>query len=69
MLAERKSEIVSLMPHMATLNEAAEITPFSYYALRKMCLEKKVASVRCSGKIYINMDSLAELMNGGIANE
>lgn len=65
---ERKAEIVSLMPHMATLREASELTPFSYYALRKMCLENRVAHVRNSGKLYINMDSLAELMRGGADN-
>lgn len=64
MIAERKTEISALMPHMATLREAAEITPFTYYALRKMCLENKVANLRCSGKIYVNMDSLARLMGG-----
>lgn len=64
MVAERKTEITALMPHMATLREAAEITPFTYYALRKMCLENRVANLRCSGKIFINMDSLARVMNG-----
>ncbi len=65
MTDERKAEVVALMPHMATLREASELTPFSYYALRKMCLENKVAHIRNAGKMYVNMDSLAELMRGG----
>lgn len=65
---ERTAEIVAIMPHMATLRKASEITPFSYYMLRKMCLSGQVACIRNSGKIYINLDSLAELMNGGNNN-
>lgn len=57
-------EIAAIMPPTAPLRKTAEATGLSYYWLRKMCLEKKVASVRCSGKIYINLDSLAELLNG-----
>ena len=69
MLAEKKAEMVSLMPRMAGLKEASEISPFTYYALRKMCLENRVAHVRVSGKIYINIDDLARLMNGGKGDE
>lgn len=65
MKEDRKAEAMALMPRMATLKEASEITPFTYYALRKMCLENRVANIRNSGKIYINLDSLARLMNGG----
>ena len=61
---ERKDEIIQIMPRMAKLREAAEVTPFSYYALRKLCLENRVAHLRCAGAIYINMDSLAKLMGG-----
>ena len=69
MTIERKTEIEAFMPHMATLKEASELTPFSYYALRKMCLENKIACIRSSGKFYINMDALARLLNGGGNNE
>ena len=50
-------------PHLATLKEAAEITHFSYYMLRKMCLENRVKHVSLAGKFYINMDDLARLMS------
>lgn len=62
---ENKTNIIGILPRMLTLKEAAKMTPFSYYALRKMCLSGRVAHVRNSGKIYINVDSLARLMNGG----
>lgn len=69
MCDEKKAEIISVMPRMITLKDATEVSPFSYYALRKMCLEGRVACVRNSGKIYINLQSLIDLMNGGDVNE
>ena len=65
---EKEAEITAIMPHMTTLKKASEITHFSYYMLRKLCLSGQVACMRNSGKIYINMDSLIELMNGGCKN-
>ena len=69
--AVSKTGVVHLMPRMAGIKDivASKATPFSYYALRKMCLEGRVAHVRVSGKFYINLDDLARLMNGGRTDE
>lgn len=52
------------VPHMAGLKEAAAETGLTYYFLRKLCLSGQVVSVRCGGKILVNMDRLIDYLNG-----
>lgn len=54
----------SHIPHMAGLREAAAESGLTYYFLRKLCLENKIVHVRCGGPILINMDKLADYLNG-----
>ena len=49
---------------MWTLKQAAEETGLPYSALRKFCLDGKVAFVRSGTKYYINRASLLSFLSG-----
>jgi hypothetical protein len=60
----RNSDVTRTVPHMLGLKEAAAETGLTYYFLRKLCLSGQVVSVRCGGKILVNMDRLIDYLNG-----
>jgi len=49
---------------MITIQEAMKISGLPYYAVRKLCLEGKVAFVRSGKKFYLNRDSFEEYLKG-----
>lgn len=52
------------MPTMKKLREAAAISGLSYNHLRQLCLRGEIVCVRVGNRWYINMDKLAEYLNG-----
>ena len=46
------------------LKDASKFSGLSYYALRKLCISKKVPSVKVGNAIYINMESLRAYLSG-----
>lgn len=55
------------MPTMKKLREAAKETGLSYNHLRQLCLSGKIVCTRVGNRWYINMEKLAEYLNGGAA--
>jgi len=55
---------MSSIPRMLTLKAAAAETGFSYEFLRRLCLQKKIVFVKTGVKYLVNMDRLAEYLNG-----
>ena len=55
------------IPEMLTIKEAAGRTGLSYYFLRKLCLQGRIAFIRVGGKYLVNMEKLADFLNGGAA--
>ena len=52
------------MVKMLTLKEASAATGLSYYCLRNLCLENKVAHITSGTKYLINADRLEDYLNG-----
>lgn len=57
-MAEKK------VPRMEKIKVAAAESGLSYDAIRKLCLQKKIAFIRSGTKYLINMDRFAEYLNG-----
>ena len=59
------------MSRMLSLKQAASQTGLSYYCLRNLCLENKVAHITSGTKYLINADRLEDYLNsrGGKENE
>lgn len=59
------------MSRMLSLKQAAAETGLSYYCLRNLCLENKVAHITSGTKYLINADRLEEYLNnmGGEKND
>lgn len=49
---------------MLTITDAMKITGLPYSALRRFCIEGKVAFVRSGNKYYINKSSLLAFLGG-----
>lgn len=54
-----------LVPRMATINEAAELTGLAKHYLRQLALQGKVSNVRAGKKILINVEKLIDFLNIG----
>ena len=52
------------VPRMATIKTASAESGLSYDAIRKMCLQKKIAFIRSGTKYLINMDRFIDYLNG-----
>lgn len=52
------------MSRMLSLKQASAETGLSYYCLRNLCLENKVAHITSGTKYLINADRLEEYLNG-----
>ena len=55
---------MATIPEMLTLRQAAAKTGLSYDYLRKLCLQKKIIFVKAGNKYLINMEKLADFLNG-----
>ncbi len=53
----------TLIPRMATINEAAEITGLAKYFIRQLALTNKVKTIKAGKKYLINVDKLIEYLN------
>lgn len=53
------------IPRMETLKNTSELTGLSYSWLRSACLTNQIVHIRTGNKFYINIDKLAEYLNGG----
>ena len=51
------------MSRMLSLKQASSETGLSYYCLRNLCLENKVAHITSGTKYLINADRLADYLN------
>lgn len=52
------------LPTMVTIREAAELTGLSYNHLRTLCINKQIVHIRAGRKFLINMEKLADYLNG-----
>lgn len=52
------------LSRMLSLKQASAETGLSYYCLRNLCLENKVAHITSGTKYLINADRLEEYLNG-----
>ena len=50
---------------MITLKQATELTGFSYYFLRKLCLHGEIKFVRSGTKYLLNKNSLLAYLGEG----
>ena len=55
------------IPKMLGLRQASEATGMSYDFLRKLCLQGKIIHVKAGCKYLINMEKLADYLNGEVA--
>lgn len=55
---------MSTMPVMAGVAEAAARSGLAVYRVRCLCAEGAVQSIRCGRRILVNLDSLADFLNG-----
>lgn len=60
-----KQESGTSIPRMRTIKEVSAATGISYDAIRKMCLRKEIAHIRCGNKILVNLDLFIEHLNHG----
>lgn len=60
----RRSVCMTGIPRMLTLRQCAEETGISYEALRKLCLQGKIVYRKVGVKYLINMERLADYLNG-----
>lgn len=51
-------------PTMAGITDAAAQSGLSVYCIRALCADGYIRSVRCGGRILVNLDSLAAYLNG-----
>jgi excisionase family DNA binding protein len=49
---------------MYTLRQAAKATGLSYEHIRKLCLQEKIVYVKAGSKYLVNMEKLADYLNG-----
>lgn len=54
----------TVIPRMATLQQASEQTGLAYSCLRKWCINDVIVYRKIGSKYLINMDRLAEYLNG-----
>lgn len=52
------------IPIMKSLKEAEAETGICYSALRKLCLEGEIVHIRVGKKFLVNMNKLADYLNG-----
>lgn len=52
------------IPTMVTIKRASELTGLSYHCLRRMCLENQIVHIRTGAKFLINLERLADYLNG-----
>lgn len=52
------------IPTMKTLPQAAEETGLPYDLLRRLCLQGKIVHIRAGKKFLVNMEKLADYLNG-----
>lgn len=57
------AEPVQHIPFMLGLRDAAKQTGLSYYYLRHLCLDNKVAHIRAGRNFKINMDALIAMIS------
>ena len=57
------------MPRMCGLLEASRQTGLSYDCLRKLCLNDQIIYIRSGTKYLVNMDRLADFLNGESADK
>ena len=55
---------MAAVPRMATIQQAADETGLTYGCLRKWCLEGRIVYRRVGSKYLINLDRLADYLNG-----
>ena len=63
---ERSKEMTEeiKIPKMLGLKQASEVSGLSYDFLRKLCLQGKITHVRAGCKYLVNMEKLADYLNG-----
>lgn len=52
------------IPHMATILEASKESGLSYSCLYRMCKRNEIVYRKSGAKYLVNMDKLAEYLNG-----
>lgn len=57
------------IPRMATIQWLSEETGVSYYAIRKLCLERKIVFIRSGKKYLVNVEKFMAYLNGEGVND
>ncbi len=57
--------MITAIPHMLTLKQAAEQTGLAYEHLRRLCLQRKTVFVKAGCKYLVNLEKLIEYLNTG----
>lgn len=58
------TERLSDVPVMLPIKAVSEKTGVSYDAIRKLCLRKEIAFIRCGNKYLINLNRFIDYLNG-----
>ncbi len=58
-----------LVPRMATINEASEITGLAKYFIRQLAVTGKIRTIKAGKKYLINVDKLIDYLNNSGDNE
>ncbi len=53
------------LPRVASISETAELFGLPVYFVRRLCAENRVAFVKSGVKIFVNTDSVAQLLERG----
>ena len=53
------------LPTMLTIEELSEMTGFSKYYIRKLCIAKKIVHVYTGRRYLINYDKFIDFLNAG----
>ena len=54
----------SIIPHMVTIDEAAEVTGISAYTIRRLVKQNKIVYIKSGTKYLVNLDRFIEYLNG-----
>lgn len=54
------------VPRMATIQSLSDETGISYYAIRKLCLEKKIVFIKSGNKYLVNVEKFRDYLNGEV---
>lgn len=57
------------IPKMASIKEAAAVSGLSEYHIRTLCARGSIKAVRCNSRVFVNLNSLADYLNGSALAE